>query len=62
MNFSEFLELSEDQRYAILTGNKLSWWQKLEVKLINKWWSMWRKSNPNLRAIELWESLYKRRF
>ena len=62
MTFSEFLELSEDQRYAILTGNKLSWWKKLEVKLINKWWTMWRMSNPNMRAIDLWESLYKKRF
>lgn len=61
-NFAKFLELSEDERYEFLAGMKLYWWQKLEIKLINKWWSVWRKMRPDLPGIVLWKSIYKGRF
>lgn len=60
--YAKFLELSEDELYEFLTGVKLHWWQKLEFKLIIKWWSRWRKMHPDLRAFDLWESIYKGRF
>lgn len=60
--YAEFLELPEDDRFEYLTGVKLYWWQKLYIKLLNKWWTSWRKANPHLRAIDLWESIYKGRF
>ena len=65
MNFAKFLELSEDERLEIfydLAGIELSWWQRTYIKCLNKWWTSMRKSNPRLRAIDLWESIYKGRF
>ena len=61
-DFAKFLELPEDKRFEILTGIKLYWWQKLDIWIINKWWSRWRKMCPDLRAFDLWESIYKGRF
>ena len=64
-SFAEFLELPEDERLEMLlelSGVKLYLWQKLELKLINKWWTYMYKSNPRLRGIDLWESIYKQRF
>ena len=60
--FEKFLELPEDERFEFITGVRLYWWQKIEVRLINKWWSRWRSTCPRLRAIDLWESIYKNRF
>ena len=61
-SFAKFLELSEDESYEFLNGMKLYWWQKLEIKLVNKWWTRWRRRSPSLRGIDLWESIYKSRF
>ena len=60
--YAKFLEMSEDKRFGCLTGIKLSWWKKLYIKFLNKWWTSWRNTNPYLRAIDLWESIYKGRF
>ena len=62
MDFKDFLELSEIEMFKYLTGIKLHWWERIEIKLINKWWSFKRKANKHLRAIDLWESIYKGRF
>jgi len=60
--YAKFLELPEEKRFEYLTGTKLHWYQKLYVKFLNKWWTYMRKVNPYLRAIVLWESIYKGRF
>lgn len=62
VSFEEFLDLSEELRFKYLTGVQLHWWQKLEIKYINKWWSNIKKSNPNCNGIVLWESIRKGRF
>lgn len=62
MSFEEFLELPEEKRFEYLTGIKLSYWQKLYIKFINKWWTCWRKANPHLRVVALLESIRKGRF
>ena len=62
LSFEKFLELPEDKRFEFLTGCKLNWWQKLEIKLINKWWSQMRNGCSGIRGIDLWESIYKQRF
>ena len=60
--FEKFLEMSEDEQFEYLTGTKLYLWQKLYIKKLVKWWTCWRKANPDLRAIDLWESIYKGRY
>lgn len=65
MTFEEFLNLPEDERIHFTIehlGIKLSLWQKLEIKFINKWWSHMKRLYPQTRAIDLWESLCKGRF
>ena len=62
MSYEEFLELPENDRFEYLTNIKLNWWQRMYIKLLNKWWTFWRNSNPDLKAIVLWESIYKGRF
>ena len=60
--FVEFLEAPEYERFKYLTSIKLNWWQRLEIKLANKWWTYMRQCNPHLRVFDLWESVYKGRF
>ena len=60
--FVKFLETEEDKRFEYLTSTKLYWWQRLEIKFINKWWTYMRQCNPHLRVFDLWESVYKGRF
>lgn len=60
--YAEFLELPEDKRFEYLTSIKLNWWKRLEVKILNKWWTYIRGTDPELKGIVLWESLYKGRF
>lgn len=60
--FAKFLEMPEDERFEYFTGIKLYWWQKLYIRFLNKWWTLMRKANPHLRAIDLWESIYKGRY
>jgi hypothetical protein len=60
--FAKFLEMPESERFEYLTGDKLSLFQKLEIKLINKWWSFILKVNPYQKSYVLWESIYKGRF
>ena len=60
--YAEFLEKSECERFEYLTRNKLNWWQKLHFKIVNKWWTFITKENQHLRAIDLWESIYKGRY
>ena len=60
--FAEFLEASEYERFKYLTSIKLNWWQRLEIKLANKWWTYMMEINPHLRADILWENIYKGRF
>lgn len=61
--YAKFLELPEDERFEyLITGTKLYLWQKLYIKFLNKWWTSIRKANPDLRTIDLWESIYKGRF
>lgn len=61
-NFKKFLELSEDKRFEYLTGNKLNWFQRMQIKHLNKWWTSIQNANPHLKEIDLWESIYKGRF
>lgn len=61
-HFARFLELSELKRFEVVFGCKLKWRQKLEFLVANRWFSIWRKANPGLRALDLWESMYKQRF
>ena len=60
--FAKFLEMSEDDRFEYLTGTKLYLWQKLYIKFLNKWWSHIQEINPHMKAIVLWESIYKGRY
>lgn len=60
--FKKFLEMSEEERFEYLTDTKLYFYRKLYIKFLNKWWTFMRKANPHLRAIDLWESIYKGRF
>lgn len=60
--FAKFLELPEEDRFEYLTGTKLYFYQRLYIKLLNKWWTFLRKVNPHMRAYDLWESIYKGRF
>ena len=65
MTFEEFLKLPEDERinFAIEhLGIKLSLWQRLELKLTNKWWEHIKRLYPQMAEIDLWEALYKGRF
>lgn len=62
MSYEEFLELPENDRFEYLTNIKLNWWQRMYIKLLNKWWTFWRNEHPDLKAIVLWESIYKGRF
>lgn len=61
-NFKKFLELPEDERFEYLIGTKLNWWQKMQIKHLNKWWTSMKNTNPHLRGIDLWESMYKGRY
>lgn len=60
--FAKFLELPESERLEYLTGVKLTLWQCLWIKYINKWWTRMKDANPHLQAHILWESIYKGRF
>ena len=60
--YAKFLELSEEERYELFLGCKPYWWQMIEFKLINKWWSRMQRLNTHIRRIDLWESIYKGRF
>jgi hypothetical protein len=63
--FAKFLALPEDNRLEILCshmGVKLHLWQRIYIRHINKWWTYMRETNPHLRAVTLWESIYKGRF
>lgn len=60
--FAKFLELPESERLEYLTDVKLTLWQRLWIKYINKWWTRMEKANPHLQAHILWESIYKGRF
>ena len=62
MSFEEFLELPEHERFEYLTSIKLSCWQKLYIKFLNKWWSCWRNEFPNVKGYILLESIRKGRF
>ena len=62
--FAEFLEMSEEKRLEILLNgysDKLSLWQKLWIKHVNRWWTRMTR-NSGLPAIVLWETVYKGRF
>lgn len=60
--FKSFLELPEYKQLEFLTNQKLSWWQRLQVRIACRWWKVLRKTNQRLPAITLWESIYKSRF
>jgi hypothetical protein len=63
--FAKFLELPEDNRFEILCNKmsvKMYWWQRIYIRYVNQWWTYMREANPHLRAITLWESIYKGRF
>ena len=60
--FKKFLEMQEGERLEFLTGVNLTWWQRIKLKIMNKWWTSIRKQNSNLSAIELYESIRKGRF
>ena len=60
--FEKFLELPETKRFEYLTGIKLRWWQRLELKVINIWWSVMRTLSPKESAIDVWERIYKQKF
>ena len=64
-DFSKFLSLSEDDRFELLTEYmdiKLTMWQKLEIRLLNRWWSSMVKNNPHIPPYILFESVKKGRF
>jgi hypothetical protein len=61
-NFADFLDLPEADRFNFFNRIKLHWWQRIQIKFINKWWTAMRNSNPGIQAITLWESIYKGRF
>ena len=62
VSFEEFLELPETKRFEYFTGVKLHWWQRLELKIVNRWWSVMRILSPKERAIATWERIYKQKF
>ncbi len=62
MKFEKFLELPESERLEYLTGVKLSLWQRLWIKHINKWITSILEANPDQKPYILWESIYKGRF
>lgn len=55
--YAQFLEMVE-----YLTGIKLYWYQKLYIIYYIIRRTFMRKANPHLRAIDLWESIYKGRY
>lgn len=61
-DFKKFLAMLEEEQFEYLTGIKLNWFQRLEIKFLTKWWSNIRKLNPHLEPHILWESIYKGRF
>lgn len=60
--FAAFLAFPADKRLELLMGYQLYFWQKLYIHYLNKWWTSWRKANPNQKPYVLWESMYKGRF
>lgn len=60
--FQKFLEWPEDRRIEYLFGFQLHWYQRLYVRLLNRWWSRRRANYPHIRPSILWESIYKGRF
>ncbi len=57
-SFARFLAMSIEDQVALLLGRK---WLRYQVVLLRYFDSM-KCSNPHLRAIDLWESMYKQRF
>lgn len=57
-NFARFLEMPIEDQVELLFGCKLL---RYRVILLRYFASM-KCSNPHLRAITLWESMYKQRF
>ena len=57
-NLARFLAAPIEDQVEQLLGCKLLWYQ---VVLLRYFDSM-KRYNPHLRAIDLWESMYKQRF
>lgn len=57
-NFARFLAMSIEDQVELLFGRKLL---RYQVVLLRYFASM-KRSNPHIRAIDLWESMYKQRF
>lgn len=57
-NFARFLAMSIEDQVELLFGRKLL---RYQIVLLRYFDSM-KRSNPHLRAIDLWESMYKQRF
>ena len=60
--FAKFLALSSDDRLKYLLSGKLSWWRRMRIKRLNRWWTSMRKANPDIEPYILWESIAKGRF
>ena len=60
--YTKFLEMPKDKQFEYLTGIKLYLYQKLYIKFVFTWWNFMRKANPYLKAIDLWQSIYKSRY
>ena len=60
--FKKFLEMPEEEQFEYLTGIKLNWFQRLEIKFLTKWWANMKRLNSHLEPHVLWESIYKGRF
>lgn len=60
--FVQFLELPEDKRLEQLFNIKLTWYQRLVLRYVNRWWSEMKHDNQHLKAARLFESVRKGRF
>lgn len=61
-DFKHFLELPEEERFELLTSYKLYWYQKIYIRMLNKWWSSMKKNNLNIEPMILFNGIYKARF
>ena len=60
--FAEFLELPEDERFRILTGIDLKWYQKLYFRYLCRWWTRVYDKRFGIPGIIVWYGIRKGRF
>lgn len=58
-DFCKFSEMSDVVLIETLYGIRLRWYQRLCVYSINVWWSLRRRVDLKIRALILWENVYK---